>query len=94
METICPFCRQRHAVSEANIGKQVPCPGCHRILTANPVTCFLWAQSHAPGNFSTLLTGGWVLKEGPCYGVMGLVCLLGIFGIVNLVRALISQQKG
>ena len=23
---------------------------------------FLWAQSHAPGNISTALSGGWVLK--------------------------------
>jgi hypothetical protein len=55
---------------------------------------FLWAQAHAPGNISTALTGGWTLKEGPYYGIMALVLLVGIYGIVNLVRAIISQQKG
>lgn len=55
---------------------------------------FLWVQSHAPGNISTALTGGWVLKEGPYYSIMAIVLLVGIYGIVNPVRALISQQKG
>jgi hypothetical protein len=55
---------------------------------------FLWAQSHAPGNIKAALIGGWTLKEGPFYGIMALVLLVGIYGIVNLVRAIISPQKG
>ena len=38
METICPFCHQKHAISDATVGKQVRCPGCHHTFTANPVT--------------------------------------------------------
>ena len=55
---------------------------------------FLWVQSHAPGNISTALTGRWVLKERPYYSIMAVVLLVGIYGIVNPVRSLISQQKG
>ena len=55
---------------------------------------FVWAQSHAPGNISTALTGGWLFNEGPYYSIMALVLLIGVYGIVNLVRALMSQQKG
>jgi len=55
---------------------------------------FQWTQSHAPGNISTAMTDGWVLKEGPYYSIMALTVLVGIHGIVNFVRAIILQQKG
>ena len=38
METICPFCHQKHAISQADIRKQMCCPGCHHTFTANPLT--------------------------------------------------------
>jgi hypothetical protein len=38
VETICPFCHQKHAITEATVRKQVRCPGCHHTFTANPLT--------------------------------------------------------
>jgi hypothetical protein len=38
VETICPFCHQKHAISAATVRKQVRCPGCHHTFTANPLT--------------------------------------------------------
>jgi hypothetical protein len=38
VETICPFCHQKHALSQADIRKQMRCPGCHHTFTANPLT--------------------------------------------------------
>ena len=38
METICPFCHQKHAISQADVRKQMRCPGCHHTFTANPLT--------------------------------------------------------
>ena len=54
---------------------------------------FLFAQSHAPGSISRGLTSGWVLKEGPYYGIIAVAVLLGVCGVVILVQAIISQQK-
>ena len=38
METLCPFCHQRHKISEAAVRKPMRCPNCQRTFTANPVT--------------------------------------------------------
>lgn len=38
METICPFCHQKHTISQADVRKQMRCPGCHHTFTANPLT--------------------------------------------------------
>lgn len=38
METICPFCHPKHAISQADVRKQLRCPGCHHTFTANPLS--------------------------------------------------------
>ena len=38
METLCPFCQQKQAISETAIRKPMRCPNCQRTFTANPLT--------------------------------------------------------
>jgi hypothetical protein len=38
IETICPFCHKKHAIAQADVRKQMRCPGCHHTFTANPLT--------------------------------------------------------
>ena len=58
------------------------------------VVAFLFGQSHAPGNISAALTGGWVLKVGPYYGIIAVAVLLAVCGVVILVQAFTTQRKG
>lgn len=48
METICPFCHQKHSLSQADVRKQMRCPGCHHTFTANPLTGFGSAVKSPP----------------------------------------------
>ena len=58
METICPFCHQKHAISEATVRKQVRCPGCHHTFTANPLTGLGTAVKTPPPTAVPRNTGG------------------------------------
>ncbi len=74
-------------------------PGKRHGSTATGTVCivlavllFAWIQSHAPGNLSVLFTGGWVLKREAYYFALVIACLLGVYGVTNLVRALRAEK--
>ncbi len=52
----------------------------------------LWLSPHAPSN--TTSSGiEWRLNEFPYYAILAFLVWLGVYGLVNLVRGLILQQK-
>lgn len=53
---------------------------------------YFWLQSHAPGDFYALLMNKWVLREGPYYSMLAIDLLVGIYGIINLARAIRSGK--
>ena len=59
-----------------------------------------WSRSsrtvHARNGFHrpSLPVAVGLATAGPYYGILALVLLVGVYGIVNVVRSLISQQKG
>jgi len=58
VETICPFCHQKHAISAATVRKQMRCPGCHHTFMANPVTGLGIAVKTPPPTVVTRNTSG------------------------------------
>ena len=38
METVCPYCHQRHQLPDAAVKSQVRCANCRRPFIANPVS--------------------------------------------------------
>jgi hypothetical protein len=52
----------------------------------------VWTQSHAPGNLTAALLGGWVLNPAPYYALIALAVLLAAYGVVNIARAVIKSQ--